>query len=170
MLYHVSIVELKENELNFIPRVPKERMDAENDSIKRICFSDDIANCLKAMSDIEQVLWKSYTNDSNIKLFVYAIDESKLNSSSLLKPINVSTYVPDALENNEYWVLEEVEVNLINTICLDESMYKIFDIDYDEDDRSYNEIILDYLREHKYLYRECLNGELIENIEDDLYW
>lgn len=168
MLYHISIVELKENELNFIPRVPESRMITENDSIKRICFSDDITTCLNAMSNIQQVLWKSYTNDSNIKLFVYAIDENKLNNN-LLNPSEVYKYVPDALENNEYWVLEEVKVNLINTICLNESMYKIFDVDYDEDDRSYNEIISDYLKENSYEYKDCIDGDIIENIEDDLY-
>lgn len=167
MLYHVSIVELKEDQLNFIPRIPESRMSGENETIERICFSSKIEGCLLAIKDIERVLYRNLTYGEDIKLFVYGIDENKINNIITPKELVDMEYVADALETNEHWILENVKVDLIKIICLDINEDEIFE---DNDMRTPNEAIEDYVSEYGYKYKDCSEGIIINSLEELYDW
>jgi hypothetical protein len=120
MLYHVSIFELKESQLDLMPK-----------EYFRKTIEESLIN---SGQDIWQVLWKMYLEDCKIKLFVYGLDKEK--------------------------------INLIRTICLDESMYSMFNIFEEDDEMDYRQIIDINVKENGYIYKDCLEGEIIENIKD----
>ena len=111
-LYHISgyIDNLKEKK--FIPRIPKCKMDFENKSIKRICFSDSILGCLKSLPEYGN----GVGSKSNMKLKlgipiffdVYTIDSEDVNKIYSPEFLFKNNYVKDSLKTKEYWVLSEV--------------------------------------------------------------
>ena len=48
-LFHISD-DINQREKTFIPRVPDKIYNGENNTIKRICFSTSMENCMKAQS------------------------------------------------------------------------------------------------------------------------
>ena len=100
-LYHVSVF-LQGNKVLFTPRVPKSAAEGENTTIKRVCFSTSIENCIKAIG--------SYKFKSGTKFMVF---EADIDSGSLISPqvLFDRNYVKDALENEEYWYRDSIELN-----------------------------------------------------------
>lgn len=143
MLYHISINKLLDNELNFIPRVPSKnnRLEDENNTISRICFSDSVEGCLKAIAGTigENVILKQCLTLEKIPIYVYGINETLIDNKYIKTPIELveNKYVMDAWKNSEYWITKEVKLNYIKTIYLDDEMqYYVINCD-DEDIEPY---------------------------------
>ena len=102
-LYHVSVF-LQGKKVLFKPRVPKSAAEGENATIERICFSTSIENCIKAIGPSK---FKSGT-----KFMVFEADIDA-NSESLISPqvLFDRNYVKDALENEEYWYMDSIELS-----------------------------------------------------------
>lgn len=120
-LYHISPLY---NLSILFPRIPTARQLYENDEIERICFSDNIVNCIYA------------TNQHHLKnkLYIYQIKHilknvkyKDLSEAKLSKiALGVSNdyliknrLVDDAHITNEIWVCEPTILKLIGEIELD---------------------------------------------------
>lgn len=134
-LYHISgdINNLREKK--FIPRIPECKMDLENGTIKRICFSDSILGCLRALPEdgngVGSKANQRLKRGVPIVYDVYIIDSEEIKNIYTPKYLYEKGYVNDSLITNEYWILEEV-------IAKKEFRIEIIDIFFDE---SNNEII-----------------------------
>lgn len=100
-LYHVSVF-LQGKKVLFKPRVPKSAAEGENATIERICFSTSIENCIKAIGP------SKFKSGTKFMVFETDIDQESLISPQVLFDRN---YVKDALENEEYWYMDSIELN-----------------------------------------------------------
>lgn len=57
-LYHVSYDLSEPLHKEFIPRIPNNTVNEEDESIPRICFSDSIQGCIRAISGYPN--WKYF--------------------------------------------------------------------------------------------------------------
>lgn len=125
MLYHVSIERVINN--NFCPRIPKDRIDGENDSIKRICFSKKIKKCITAMPNgirkIENLILLERTTGLPAIAYIYEIDDKNIAKKNLVSSASLvkNKLVPDAQINQEVWVVNQ------NVKC-QETVVKFVDI------------------------------------------
>lgn len=114
-LFHVSL-DLSNKTKLFEPRIPNHMYIGENNTIKRICFSNSVENCMKA---IHLPLFKSGTK------FIAYTTLFDYNDKYLIHPDELynKNYVKDAKANCEYWYLKP--------ITLTGELYVIDDIDYE---------------------------------------
>lgn len=109
MLFHISSDILDAETKLFTPRVPENRCDDEDDTIPRICFSDSVLDCIKAIPDSYDGVYNRVRlqKERGIPaLFsVYSIDEKKLSKDNILTPEQLQHLIPDALQNSEYWII-----------------------------------------------------------------
>lgn len=102
IFYHVEQAKKKEI-TTFIPRIPSETLKDENITIPRICVSSSIEGCLNA------VPWGGHYLDyfpecQIIRVYVFETD-NYLTPEELVE----NKYVADALYNNEFWILDEIQ-------------------------------------------------------------
>jgi hypothetical protein len=151
MLFHVSgdITDAKTK--LFVPRIPEHRYVGEDDTIPRICFSDSILGCIKAIPDSYDGIYNRLClqEERGIPaLFsVYSIDEGRLPKDIIRTPEQLQHLVPDALQTSEYWILNfTLELPLYSYIW-------VKNIQLDEDDN-----IIDCQFEHsKSPYQRCFS-------------
>jgi hypothetical protein len=103
-LYHVSF-DIDNTETLFKPRIPAALSDDEDHKTPRICLTDSIEHCLQAMAS-------EYRHNLSFgsAITVYSIDTDSLAPDKLIYPeaLVKSGLVPDAIENSEYWYLENI--------------------------------------------------------------
>lgn len=105
LLYHVSYDIDGDLERVFTPRVPDNVRFDEEDSIKRVCFSDSIQNCIRAIDGY-------YKNDCDeIAVFTYEVDDNSPDIIPWLELYNKGL-VNDASLTHEYWYVGEVPLVL----------------------------------------------------------
>lgn len=97
-LIHVSFDRVDE----FIPRVPKNKADGENNTIPRICVTNDIVRAICALPNGGLVLHKMSLLKLPTIIHVYYLKADKVMPTE-----EVSKYVPDALSSGEMWILEK---------------------------------------------------------------
>ena len=95
---HVSFDVVEE----FIPRVPKSRLENEDSEIQRICVTDNIDHCLHAMVAAGRTL--ELMQQVNVPCIIHAY---YLDCEDIWETKRVSKYVPDAKENHESWLLSK---------------------------------------------------------------
>lgn len=114
-LFHISD-DINQREKTFIPRIPDKIYNGENNTIKRICFSTSMENCMKALY---VPLFKKGTK--------FMLFETKINGrdKNLIHPKELfnKDYVKDAIANDEYWYLKP--------ITLTGELYMVQSIDYE---------------------------------------
>lgn len=109
MLYHVSEQRIRQ----FTPRIPKNRIDGEDASIKRICFSDSLEGCIGSMPRgtliAQNLVYLEQEYEVPALLYVYQLDETTIPKENLLSPrkLSVKNLVPDAIPNGEHWVINQ---------------------------------------------------------------
>ena len=85
MLYHVSLTKIEKFQL----RIPRERSEIENSSIKRICFSRTLEGAFSAIPRNFQVLdgYLNLKEEFNINpiFYIYMIDEKDLDRKDIIK-------------------------------------------------------------------------------------
>lgn len=112
LLYHVSYDIDGDLERVFTPRVPDNVRFDEEDSIKRVCFSDTIQNCIRAIDGY-------YKNDNDeIAVFIYEVDD---NSPVIIPWVDLYNkgLVNDASLTHEYWYVGD------EPLVLQGKIYKI---------------------------------------------
>lgn len=110
-LYHVSFQPVS----LFVPRIPETRAPGENETIKRICFSDSILHALHAIPNAGDIL-DYFINQENIPLilYVYSMESDQLADSDWMDWEQVKAYVPDAILTKECWVMRSIKTELLN--------------------------------------------------------
>lgn len=112
--YHVSIDVFKDINL-FTPRIPHSTMSVEDTTISRICVSTSIEDCLNGIqyfSILRESLFLSpednYSFIENINRIV-KVYEFEYCKDNLKIPNEISDLVPDSIQTNEYWILEDLK-------------------------------------------------------------
>ena len=106
-LYHVSFDLRNPLEKVFIPRIPKEPMNREDETIPRICFSDSITGCINGIGRASEFFGDNDSRDIIVwELEVDPLDEN-LRSWEYLYEHDL---VPDAAITHEYWYLKPLEL------------------------------------------------------------
>lgn len=107
VLFHISLTPVQE----FSPRIPKFTAPGEDKTIKRVCFSDSILNCINAVTGQAAPILTLKRLGIVPCLYVYTYRYDSLRQEVMTTDA-VSQYVPDAKLNQEYWIIEKPEVNL----------------------------------------------------------
>lgn len=105
ILYHVTNDTQLPDVCMFMPRVPESAAFDENKNIPRICMCPSIELCLQAMPCDSRC--DCLSHDGRIKVYSGEFEKEKLIGPQELYDRN---YVPDALENREYWVTQPVRL------------------------------------------------------------
>lgn len=122
-LYHVSLSPVHQ----FVLRVPATRSKGENDTIKRICFSDDIVRAVNAIPEFGNIVKFFLELGVDPHIWIYTLRKEQYGllacKTECLKKgvarciqkgiypvldfLAVSSYVPDAVATHEHWLLSE---------------------------------------------------------------
>lgn len=105
MLYNITFKRYDESE-HLVPYIPYTAASDEDRTTKRICFADSVEHCMTVIGPCERDLY------TGCHVIVRSVDETNLDQSKLVTPQKLfeSGRVPDALENQEYWYLDELDV------------------------------------------------------------
>lgn len=119
-LYHISLNFMEANDKPFKARIPYSTAEYENETIKRICFSDSIEGCLNLVNWTENLLIEKLilNNGKSCPIRIYEFNFN-INDENLLRPKEVSKYVPDAEFFNEYWYIGEKEIYPAKSYCIE---------------------------------------------------
>lgn len=128
-LYHVSFQPVS----LFVPRIPETRAPGENETIKRICFSDSILHALHAIPNAGDIL-DYFINQENIPLilYVYSMESDQLADSDWMDWKQVKAYVPDAILTKECWVMRSMKAELLDCKKIEISavtIHRLYDTD-----------------------------------------
>lgn len=104
-LYNITF-RLYDTRTHLRPYVPYTAAPDEDQITERICFADSIEHCLSAIGPCERDL------HNGCRILVRSIERCSLNPEKLKTPEELfeTGKVPDALENREYWYLDETDV------------------------------------------------------------
>lgn len=86
----------------FIPRVPKQRCEGENDTIKRICVAPSIIEALNAIPQAGLVVRNMKSLGLPVIIHCYYLKADNVMSND-----EIQQYVPDAEFTGEMWILEK---------------------------------------------------------------
>ena len=144
-LYHVTFDLSEPDKKMFYPRVPKSAGLGEDKSLKRICLAPTVEECFQALPSDKRHLAVGE------KFRLYSIDLDD-NDPNLIYPDEIfkKGYVPDALENHEYWYKE--------CLCMDSVIGQIEDFDSNFE-LSWSCIKLSDVREIVNMFAEDRNDE-----------
>ena len=146
-LYHVSYELSEPLDKEFIPRIPQNTIYLEDETTARICFSDSIKGCIRAIKGCPN----TESGFCNIIVWEYECDENDENLVDW-KQLYYSGSVPDAAVTHEYWYLKK--------LYLKGKCYRIFDIKCEElysFDNKYKEKILNIIESYVDDVREIEN-------------
>lgn len=104
-LYNVTFDLTNTNDI-LTPTIPESAGNGENKDIKRVCLTDSIEHCMQAIASCNREVKKG------AKFIVKEVDVEE--SELLIAPdfLFNEKYVPDALENNEYWYLDNLKAKV----------------------------------------------------------
>lgn len=103
-LYHISYDKV----LNFVLRVPKNRLPEEDSTTPRICLSTSIEKCVNAKPNQAQALYLAKKQSFRMAMYVYEFHTDEIAEDKLIGPkqLKEKYHVLDAINNNEYWLLD----------------------------------------------------------------
>ena len=113
MLYNITF-KLDDDRTVLKPCVPYTAAEGEDKVTERVCLSDSVDGCLSAIGSCNRDLYEGCT------IIVRSVPISSLDPNKIVTPevLFESGKVPDALENQEYWYLGEVNV-LSEKYCIE---------------------------------------------------
>lgn len=110
-LYHISLDISRNGQTKvFLPRIPKHRVEYEDNITPRICFSRSIKGALNSFPYKDKLANKEFLRKGETYISVF---ELEANSVSFRSPTEISRFVPDAELNEEHWVTEPVELQQV---------------------------------------------------------
>lgn len=154
-LYRVSFDTSASLNRTFVPMIPESAGLEEDKTIKRVCLSSSIEGCLQAIprggKDISV----------GTEFIVYEAEINTLDEN-LIFPEEVRDYVPDALENEEYWYMKELHMTgkKVKLTNFDYSCELAFTA-VDEDD--FIARMLDTVSEEAYKYIEKVSDIMLDD-------
>lgn len=104
-LYHLS--ERNQDGKCFHPRIPEKILEDEDTKYNRVCFSTNIAKCIKAIYD-------EYVPPYVLYVHVPINIEKIIERGGIYKPSDV--LVPDVKKTNEHWCRRPVKMKCIGSI------------------------------------------------------
>ena len=154
-LYRVSFDTSASLDRTFVPMIPESAGLEEDKTIKRVCLSSSVEGCLQAIPRGRKDI------SVGTEFIVYEAEINTLDEN-LIFPEEVRDYVPDALENEEYWYMKELymtgkKVKLTN---FDYSCELAFTA-VDEDD--FIARMLDTVSEEAYKYIEKVSDIMLDD-------
>ena len=162
-LYHVSYDPVSE----LIPRVPQHRMIAEDNTVRRICFSTSIEKCIEAKPGGNLPIYLMFENGFHPLLFVYEIDTDALPAECIIGPtvLHEQFGVDDAIENDEHWIIDTV-------IHPREIVREVLDVEWtslDDPHINYLELTSDISDDCKYVHKfmSCMCEQSEEDYTTD---
>lgn len=109
-LYNITF-NLNDTRSILIPSIPETAGEGENKTIKRVCFTDSVKNSIQALAHCNREVTKG------VKFIVREIEVHDKESGVIgPKVLKNKGLVPDALENNEYWILKPVQCKVYKCI------------------------------------------------------
>lgn len=96
-LYHVSFDLREPLHKKFVPRIPANTINEENEKIPRICFSNSIQGCIRAIAGYPK------TDYSYVDIVVWEHEFYDNNNLYDWNYLYVNNFVPDAAVTHEYW-------------------------------------------------------------------
>lgn len=155
MLYHISLEDVS----HFSPRIPPVRLDNEDNSTKRICFSESIEGALSAIEGSIKlysgmlILAEKY-NCPPI-LHIYSINEDDVGSKYIINNEIVSTKVVDAFRTKEVWVTRDININEMEhkIVVLKDFVYNPIELN--------EKAFIYYI--NKIFYKKATNEEILLN-------
>lgn len=121
---HVSFEKLYDTELNFYPRIPKNRLENENNTIKRICVSTSISGAFNAIyQTINAALDLNFHGPFLKPIYVYGIKKSEVTAKDIYDNnyLYKNHLVPDVLITDEYWILKPIKMEFLDAVILKNS-------------------------------------------------
>ena len=112
-LYHVRHRDILEGEAykakkwKVYPRVPKDRMDGEDDSTPRICFAPTVEKCLMAVIGWDMPVEKWKMRPYHLSVYAYTSDQ-------WVKP--TEEQVPDQHITVEHWLTSPCTMRYIGVV------------------------------------------------------
>lgn len=104
MLFHIS-KDISIKEKVFIPRIPKNRLPSEDNTLKRVCLSNALETCISAFPYKSDVI-HHLSSRKPTYLSVYAVDEACFQEGDIKEPEEVVNWVADAELRKEYWIMK----------------------------------------------------------------
>lgn len=110
-LYNITF-DLKDDRQLLEPCIPKSAADDEDKTIPRVCFTDSVEHCFQAIPGDSR---------NACKYAEFLIRSIEINVEECVSPQELfdKKLVPDALENQEYWVLHPVFCDVYKCVLLD---------------------------------------------------
>ena len=154
-LYRVSFDKSASLDRTFVPMIPESAGLDEDKTIRRVCLSSSIEGCLQAIPRGG----KDISVGAELIIYEADIDASDEN---LIFPEEVREYVPDALENDEFWYMKELPMTgtVITLTNFDYSCELAFTA-VDEDD--FIARMLDTVSEEAYKYLEKVSDIMFDD-------
>lgn len=109
MLFSVSFEDIEEH----YPRIPKNRIEGEDSTQKRICFTTDVKRGITAMPNgiLSMRNLLNFWWESNIPpiFYIYSIDEKTIDKKNIVSTRTLARkkLVPDANIGKEVWVINQ---------------------------------------------------------------
>ena len=118
VLYNITF-NLEDTRDYLAPSIPESACDDEDKTITRVCLSDSVIGCMQAIAVANRNVAKG-------QRFILRAVEVDVDLLCVVTPERVKSFVPDSLENQEYWSLVPVK---FETVALCEIVS--FDYDYE---------------------------------------
>lgn len=117
ILYNITFRE--DDTTTLVPMIPYTAAEYEDKSTKRVCFADTVTHCIEAVAPDSRDLHIG-------SIFrIRSVNTDHLDKDSILTPEELfkTSKVPDALQNQEYWYLKEVNITLHKVRVVDFSYW-----------------------------------------------
>ena len=117
-LYNITF-DVEDTRTVLEPSIPESAADDEDKTIPRVCLSSSVESCVRAVATNKRSLYRGST------LIVRSVNTSTLDKCYLWTPdrLFIDNRVPDALETQEYWYC--------NTVQVDRKIYTVEDFDHE---------------------------------------
>lgn len=117
-LYHISYNLAEPLDKEFIPQIPDNTINGEDQSYARVCLSDSIEGCINAAED----KLPFYEDEDSAPIIVWE-KEFSLSDKNLVKwqYLYENGLVPDAALTHEYWYLDKVR--MMGSFCEIENIH-----------------------------------------------
>lgn len=176
ILYHITQKLLQEP--SFTPRIPKNRIQGEDDSIERVCVSDSIEGCLSSMPRGGKNLHETIDATNGVyRLFRINTEKLGIEEENILTPETLynRNLVIDSILTGEYWITSPFKVPNEDVLYIHISDFSLGAYSIPDPEISKKAEILgmdpcEYIDKHK-LYDKEYSFTVIEDavVEDAIY-
>lgn len=122
ILLHASLIQVEG--CRFYPRVPTIRTHGEDSTIPRICFSLLLVDCIHSLPAgvllLRNLMWLKREKGIQPVLYLYTLEPGEYQPENLMTPGKIKHFVPDAMLNQEFWIVNQEVVCHENIVLVDD--------------------------------------------------